>query len=84
MTIGFVSFLFGTRLFIALKPRMVSFNFCVVNRSGTLTSAILLSRSVFTDISTHPIKGMFSSSLLCTLSARVDLTLQTEFVEFLV
>ena len=84
MTIDSVSFLFGTRLFIALKPRMVSFNFCIVTRSGTLTSAIFLSRSIFTDISTHPTKGMLSSSLLCTLSAGVDLALQTEFVEFLV
>ena len=68
LTIHSVSFLFCIRCFVALNPRMVSFNFCFVTRNGTFTSAIFMPLSIFTDISTHPTKGMFSSSPHCTLS----------------
>ena len=68
LNIDFVSILFYSICSIALKPKIILFNFCTETRNGTLTSAIFLSRSAFTDTFTHPKKEMFSSSPNCTLS----------------
>ena len=63
MTIDSMSFLLCTRYFSVLKLRMISFNLTVIIKNGTLTS-----RSIFTDKSTQPKKGIFSSLPHCTLS----------------
>ena len=58
-----MSFLLCTRYFSVLKLRMISFNLTVIIKNGTLTS-----RSIFTDKSTQPKKGIFSSLPHYTLS----------------